>query len=72
MVLSVLSRFNELEKHLRKNHFLVVERCRGRHAIQVTSLDESPTGLLTLVYLEADYLDGLFLAGVGYTVESES
>lgn len=60
MVLSVLTRFNELEKHLRKNHFLRVERCRGRHAIKVTSRDESPTGLLTLVYLESDLRDGLY------------
>jgi hypothetical protein len=60
IVLSVLNRFNNFEKLLRKNHFLTVKRCQGRHAIQITARNESPTGLLTLVYLESDFHDGLY------------
>lgn len=67
MVLNVLMRFNKFEKELRKNHFLCVQRCQGWHGIQVTARDESPTGLLTLVYLESDLKNGLY---PGFTFKS--
>ena len=58
--MDVLARFNEFEKELKKNPYLTVRKCHGRHTIQVTPKDGSPTGSLAIVYLENDLKNSLY------------
>lgn len=58
--MDVLTRFKEFEKELKKNPYLTVKRCHGRHSIHVTPKDGSPTGSLAIVYLENDLKNSLY------------